>query len=37
MVEEDLQLNLNNDYDNVMPEYHRMTYWPLRIRQLRNS
>lgn len=30
MVEENIHINFNKDYDNVMPEYYRMTYWERR-------
>lgn len=31
MVEEQLRINVNKDYINVIPEYYRMTYQPIRI------
>ncbi|XP_050529146.1 mortality factor 4-like protein 1 isoform X2 [Daktulosphaira vitifoliae] len=33
MVEECYQINLHKDYINVLPEYYRMTYCPIRIKR----
>ncbi|XP_026819869.1 uncharacterized protein LOC113558571 [Rhopalosiphum maidis] len=30
LVEENLQVDIENDYEHAKPEYHRLTYWSIR-------